>query len=260
MKTAVPAPDDAQAPAVVLVEPQMAANIGAAARAMMNCGLSDLRLVRPRDGWPNDEARPMASGADAILETARAFDSLADATADLHRLYATTARHRDMAKHEITPRRLADEVRSAAAGGQRAGVLFGRERIGLTNEEVAVCDALVVVPLNPAFSSLNLAQAVLLIAYEWRMAGDATPARRLVEPEGVPATRAELEGFFDRLEGSLETANFFRVEHMRAVMWRKIRAMFLRAQLAEREVKIWHGMLSALEGKKLGPSDRDAPG
>ena len=232
----------------------MAQNIGATARAMLNCGLLDLRLVAPREGWPNDDATAMASGATHVLDRARVFDCLEDAVADLHRLYATTARHRDMTAVELTPRRLASEIHQRAVRGERAGILFGRERIGLTNEEVTRCDAMVVAPLNPAFTSLNLAQAVLLIAWEWRQHSDDTTPRQLLHPDTRPSRRQELEIFLARLETSLEETAFFRIEDMRPAIWRKVRGMFQRAELTEQDVRILHGILSALEGKRLkGP-------
>lgn len=246
-------------PAIILVEPQMAENIGAAARAMHNCGLEDLRLIAPRDGWPNDAARPMASGADVILDNVRVFDTFQDATADLERLYATTARHRDMTAVEMTPRRAAQEVRRQASSGVRSGLLFGRERIGLTNEEVTRCEAMVVAPLNPAFTSLNLAQAVLLIGWEWRMAADTTPERVQLTPDTRPATRQEYEFFFNRLEATLDSTAFFREPDMRPVQWRKIRSLFHRAECTEQEVRILHGVLSALEGKRLPKPDAGCP-
>lgn len=247
-------PADSLPPVIVLVEPQLAENIGAAARAMLNCGLLELRLVKPRHGWPDDDAIPMASGATAVLDRARAFDTLDQAVADLHRLYATTARHRDMVKTELTPRRLAEEVRSRSARGERTGILFGRERIGLTNEEVAICDAVVVAPLNPAFSSLNLAQAVLLVCWEWRHAGDTTPAEQQVIPDTRPASREELTYFFDRLEQALERDGFFRMPDLRPVLWQRIRGFLVRAELTEQDVRILHGIVSALEGKRRPPT------
>lgn len=244
-------PEEILPPVVVLVEPQLADNIGATARAMLNCGLLDLRLVAPRDGWPNEAAVPMASGAFEVLDRARCFPTLQEAVADLHRVYATTARHRDMVKHELTPRRLAKEIHGHAAQGQRSGILFGRERIGLTNEEVSLCDAVVVAPLNPIFTSLNLAQAVLLIAWEWRQQWDETPEKTLVAPDTVAATRDNLENFLGRLELSLEAGRFFRIESMRPIIWQKIRSFYQRAELTEQDVRILHGIVSALEGKRL---------
>src|SRR5262249_24777068 len=154
-------------PAIILVEPQLGENIGTAARAMLNCGLDDLRLVRPRDGWPNDKAISAASGADAVLDKARLYPSAEAAIADLGHVYASTARDRYMVKREVTPRRAAEEMVGFLAAGESSGVLFGPERIGLLNEHIALADTVVTVPLNPAFSSLNLAQAVLIVGYEW---------------------------------------------------------------------------------------------
>ena len=219
---------------------------------MLNCGLLDLRLVAPRDGWPNEAARPMASGATEVLDRVRCFPTLRDAVADLHHLYASTARHRDMVKHELTPRRLARDIQGHALQGRRSGILFGRERIGLTNEEVSQCDAIVVAPLNPAFTSLNLAQAVLLLAWEWRQASDETVEKKLITPDTVPATRENIASYFDRLEASLAATKFFRIESMRPIIWRKIRSFYQRAELTEQDVRILHGILSALEGKRLG--------
>ncbi|MGH7091855.1 MAG: RNA methyltransferase, partial [Stellaceae bacterium] len=154
-------------PAIVLVEPQLGENIGTAARAMYNCGLTDLRLVRPRDGWPNAKAQAAASGADPVLDRARLYDSVEAAIAELTRVYATTARDRYMVKRMLTPRAAATELRDFAAQGEACGILFGPERTGLLNVHVAAADTVVTVPLNPAFSSLNLAQAVLIVGYEW---------------------------------------------------------------------------------------------
>lgn len=247
-------------PAIILVEPQLADNIGATARAMLNCGLLDLRLVKPREGWPNPATLAMASGATAVLDRARVFDDLESATADLHRLYATTARHRHLLKHEITPRRLAGEIRRQASEGSRSGILFGRERIGLTNEEVSRCEAAVIAPLNPHHTSLNLAQAVLLIAWEWRSAADETPERVFIQPATRPATRSELRNFLDRLEASLDAGGFFRTEHLRPSMWRKVESLILRAEPTELDVRLLHGMVAALEGRKRPPRGRRSDG
>jgi tRNA/rRNA methyltransferase len=237
-------------PAIVLVEPQLGENVGAAARAMLNCGLTDLRLVAPRDGWPNPKAKSMASGADVVLERARVYETVAEAVADLRALYATTARHRDMVKHEVTPRRAAEEIRTHEKKGERCGLLFGRERIGLTNDEVALCDRVVHVPLNPAFTSLNLAQAVLLVTYEWYQLADATPDLQLVEAGTRQARRQELLFLFDHLEKALETHGFYRVPEKRPATRRKIQNLFLRAEPTEEDVKILHGVITALTGKK----------
>ena len=174
------ATDDSQkavAPAVVLVTPQMGENIGAAARAMMNCGLTDLRLVAPRDGWPNLAAERAAVGALELMPPVRVFDALGPAIADLTMIYATTARDRNMVKPIVTARQAASEARSHIAAGGKVGFLFGPERTGLLSDDISLANKLVTVPLNPQFTSLNLGQAVLLIGYEWFTSGDATPPR-----------------------------------------------------------------------------------
>src|SRR5436309_1267357 len=183
-------------PAIILVEPQLGENIGTAARAMLNCGLTDLRLVRPRDGWPSEKARAAASGADIVIDGARLFDDVAGAIADLQHVFATTARGRHMVQRIVTPRQAVGEMREAAVAGRACGVVFGPERAGLTNDDLALADTVISVPLNPAFASLNLAQAVLLIGYEWFAADDATPAVELAVGTSAPATKVELGHFF----------------------------------------------------------------
>ena len=233
-------------PAVILVDPQLGENIGMCARAMLNCGLTELRLVRPRDGWPNEAAVKAASGADGILAEARLFETTAAAVADLQRVYATTARLRDMEKPLLTPRAAAAELRAAEVGGERAGVLFGPERAGLVNDDVALADAAINVPLNPAFSSLNLAQSVLLIGYEWFQAAVEAPPARLTRPGTETASKAELVNFFGRLEQALDETGFLVPVEKRPVMVRNIRNLFTRAELTAQEVQTLHGILSAL--------------
>jgi len=233
-------------PAVVLVEPQLGENIGMAARAMLNCGLDDLRLVAPRDGWPNPAAEKAASGAGAVLDGARVYESTGAAIADLHRVYAASARSRGMVKPIVTPRRAADELRTAARDGIAAGVLFGPERAGLTNDDAAVADAIIAVPLNPAFASLNLAQAVLIVGYEWFQAGADAPARDLPYAGGRPATKDELINFFARLEQALDEAGFLKPPEKRPSMAVNLRDIFARADLSEQEVRTLHGVVSAL--------------
>ncbi len=237
---------DPLAPVVVLVDPQLGENIGACARAMMNFNLADLRLVRPRGDWPNHKAINTASGAESILHAAKVYSTTAEATADLSRLYATTARSRDMVKPCLTPRELAGELRAAAAGDRRAGLLFGRERSGLDNEDVAMADAIVTVPANPAHASLNLAQAVLLIGYEWfQVTADADAVRR-TRKGAKPATRAELAGLFDHLERELDQAGFLRPAEKRPRMVRNIRNIFSRASLTDQEVRTLRGIIVSL--------------
>jgi tRNA/rRNA methyltransferase len=239
------------APVIILVEPQLGENIGTAARAMMNCGLGELRLVRPRDGWPNPKAVAAASGADDVVENARLFDSTAAAIADLHRVYGTTARHRGMIKPVVTPRQGAIEMRAADARGERVGVLFGPERTGLVNDDIPLADTVLQVPLNPAYSSLNLAQAVLIVGYEWFQAGVDVPARELVTNETRPATKAELLNFFAHLEKELDDCGFLRHADKRPVMVRNIRNMFQRADLTEQELRTLHGIIKELAHERV---------
>jgi tRNA/rRNA methyltransferase len=235
------------APAIVLVRPQLADNIGAAARAMKNCGLEELRLVAPRDGWPNPAASPAASGADDILERAVTYSTTAEAVADLHQVYATTARLRDMIKPVLTPRQLAPRLRDEEGRGDRVGLLFGPERTGLENDEVAAAAAVVHVPLDPHFSSLNLAQAVLLLGWEWRMAGDPqVPVLHEARFGERAATAAELDGLFGHLERELETGGFFLVQPKKPTMVRKLRNILVRAGLTEQEVRTLRGVVRAL--------------
>lgn len=237
-------------PAIVLVEPQLGENIGAAARAMLNCGLADLRLVRPRDGWPSESAAAAASGADAVLARTRVYGSTAEAVADIRHVYAATARGRDLTVRVVTPRRAALEMRRAGRRGESAAVLFGAERSGLTNDDLVLADTLVIAPLNPAFRSLNLAQAVLVLAYEWFLAEDTGPQERVVRGGARPATKEELMNFFDHLEDELDSCGFLRPAEKRPVMVRNIRAMFQRAGLMDHEVGTLHGIVSGLAGRK----------
>ena len=244
-------------PAIILVEPQLGENIGAAARAMLNCGLSALRLVRPRDGWPNRAAWPMAAGADLVLEGAAVFPGVEEAVADLQRVYATTVRPRDMVKPVVTPRVAAGEMRAVMAAGGACGVLFGPERSGLDNDAIALADTVVTAPLNPAFGSLNLAQAVLLVGYEWLQADDARTARWSAE---LPADKERLIALFRHLEQELDAAGFFVVPEKRPGMIRSIRNMLERAHLTVQEVRTLHGIVTALSGRRLGgkPRGRDS--
>lgn len=249
----------ADGPAVILIDPQLGENIGMVARAMLNCGLTDLRLVRPRDGWPNPAAVNAASGADTVLDAARLFETTSEAIADRHRIYATTARRRDMTKPEVTPRCLAAESRTFPG---RVGVLFGKEAKGLTNDDVALADAIVTVPLNPAFSSLNLAQAVLLIGYEWYQAGlDVREGHRLVIPhETRPATKKEMAGLFKHLERDLDACGFLRIVEKRPIMVRNLRNTFQRAALTEQEVRTLRGIITCLRTGRRNEDPRGSGG
>ncbi|HJU19550.1 MAG TPA: RNA methyltransferase [Stellaceae bacterium] len=243
-------------PAIILVEPQLGENIGTAARAMMNCGLDDLRLVRPREGWPSPKAQSAASGADRVLEKARLFPDTAAAVAGLARLYATTARDRHMVRRQVTPRQAALEMHGHIAAGAPCGVLFGPERTGLVNDDVALADTVLTVPLNPAFSSLNLAQAVLIVGYEWFTAAVSSPPERLRTGKSRPAAKEELLNFFDHLEEALEISGFLRDRDKRPVMVRNLRSLFQRAQCTEQEIRTLHGVVTAL----AGPRRRAEPG
>lgn len=237
---------EGDAPAIVLVRPQLGENIGTASRAMLNFGLSDLRLVAPRDGWPSERARAAASGADLVIDHARLFADSKEAVADLDFVIATTARARDMVKPVLTPAAAAAKLREAIAAGGRAGVMFGPERTGLENDEVVLADALVMVPVNPAFASLNLAQAVLLIGYEWFKASDRTAAERIDYLQTRPATKEELLGFFEHLEGELDRFGFLKPPEKRPSMVRNLRNLFQRAGLTEQEVRTMRGVVASL--------------
>ena len=239
-------------PAIVLVRPQLGDNIGTAARAMMNFGLGDLRLVAPRDGWPNVRAVNAAAGATAVLDRLRLYDTTAEAVADLQHVLATTARPRYLLKPVLGPRRAAAEMRRWAAAGEPFGVLFGPERSGLDNDDVTLADALLTVPINPAYGSLNLAQAVLLVGYEWFQAGAESVGE--VRPAGRtrPATRGEIETFFAHLEAELDACGFLRNRAKRPSMVRNIRNLFLRAGLYEQDVQTLHGIVSELVRGRRG--------
>jgi len=224
----------------------MAENIGTAARAMLNCGLTDLRLVSPRDGWPNEKADRAAVGALEMMPPVKVFDSTEAALADLHRVYATTARDRKMVKPILTPRAAALETLEAGRAGRKVGLLFGRERTGLEKDDIALADAVVTVPLNPDFTSLNLAQAVLLLGYEWYQAGDQTPPRVLESHGSPPATKDELYGFFAHFERALDECGFLRNEEARPNMIRNMRNMWARAELTEQEIRTLHGVVKEL--------------
>jgi tRNA/rRNA methyltransferase len=244
-----------EAPVVILADPQLGENIGMCARAMLNCGLTALRIVRPRDGWPNQKALDASSGATAVVEGAQVFESVPDAVADLTRVYATTARKREMVETVLTPRAAAQEIRALSGDGtQRCGVLFGGERSGLTTADVALADCIVRVPLNPGFTSLNLSQAVLLIAYEWYLAGDGTPDRTVDIGESKPATRREIDIVLDRLARGLDEGGFFRAPDMRPVVLRNIRTLYQRAGLTDQDVRTLHGMIESL--RRAGPEKK----
>jgi tRNA/rRNA methyltransferase len=238
------------APVIILVRPQLGENIGMAARAMLNCGLSELRLVTPRDGWPNPKAVRAASGADVVLEKAKVFDSVAEAVTGLQRVVATTARTRELVQRIVTARRAAVDMRGWIASGERVGILFGPERTGLENDDAVLADTALTIPLNPQFSSLNVAQAVLLVAYEWLASADAAPDERLSEHATRPATKDELQNLFDHLERALDQSGFLRHKAMRPAMVNNLRALLQRAAMTEQEVRTFHGVIKFLSKRK----------
>ncbi|WP_237215418.1 RNA methyltransferase [Falsiroseomonas oryziterrae] len=239
-------PPPGESPIVVLVRPQMAANIGTAARAMANGGLFHLRVVAPRDGWPQPNAYAAASGADAILDAAQVFPDIRSAVADCHRVFGTCPRPR----HVIVPvrdaRAAAEDFREINGRGLRLAVLFGPERAGLEADDLAQCDTLVRYPLNPQHNSLNLAQAVMILAYEWWMQAEPTPPRQLQTNETRIATKGELDLFLDRLVAELDAAGFLHNAPKRPGMVRNLRHWFERGEVTEQELRTLHGVVTEL--------------
>lgn len=229
--------------AFILVRPQMGENIGASARAMLNCGFTELRLVSPRDGWPNERAFASASAADSVLQSLKLFDTVADAVADCHYVLATTARARDQAKPVFTPVTAASEFQQRT--DQYCAVMFGPERTGLENDDLVHANGLITIPLNPDYSSLNLAQAVLLIGWEYRKLFDQTIPDAL--KKSPAATKDELENFFVRLETELQLVGFYTTPEIKPSMVRNVRNLFQRAELTEQEVRTLHGIVTALK-------------
>lgn len=246
-------------PVILLVEPQLGDNIGATARAMLNFGLSDLRLVRPRDGWPNGRARATSSGADVVIDAVRVFPTTAEALADVSLAFATTGRDRAMAKPVVTPGEAARQIRASRA---RTAFVFGSERFGLSNEDIALCDAVLTIPTNPDFASLNLGQAVLLSVWSWFAAGDTTAPQTLDLQGSPPASKEELFGMFAHLERELDIAGFLFPPDKREVMVRNLRNMFTRAQLSDQEVRTMRGVITALvkaphAARRIRPEDKE---
>lgn len=226
-------------PLMILVRPQMGENIGAAARAMLNFGLDGMRITAPRDGWPNPKAVAMASGAGRLLDRAGLFPDVAAAVADCHYVFATTARPRELTKPVVTPEEAMAQTRALIAAGKRVAILFGPERTGLENDEVALANAIVTVPVNPDFPSLNLAQCVLLTAYEWRRQTDGA----IPVPDIDLASAIERQHLGDHYEETLDQAGFFFPESKAANMKRNLRSMWARLPLTRADVQVLHGML-----------------
>ena len=237
-------------PAIILIDPQLGNNIGAAARAMLNCGLKDLRLVRPRDGWPNTAAVKMASGATEVLNNTKVFGSTLEAVSDLNLVLATTARMRDLSKTVLSPKQAADWVIDHHANAGRSGILFGPERSGLVNDDIVMADAVINVPLNPDFSSLNLAQAVLLVGYEWFQNGIKPKILDQETGRAMAAKVSEREYFYERLESELDKSGFLYPDHLAPTIKKNLRSMFNRTGLTQQEVRTLHGILTALTNPK----------
>jgi tRNA/rRNA methyltransferase len=241
-------------PIVVLVEPQLGENIGAAARAMANFGLSRLRLVNPRQGWPNDKARVMATGAGRVLDAAVLYPTLAAAIADCSFVLATTARAHDQAKPVVGPVEAAHLMAPRIAARENIAILFGRERNGLENDEVALADAIVTLPVNPAFASLNLAQAVVIVAYEWFKLASAGALPSAMPNKSAPAPKQQLLAFFENVERELEKVEFFRPPDKRDTMQINLRNIFTRMQPTQQDIQTLHGVIMAIAEGRKGPA------
>ena len=228
-------------PVIVLVRPQLGQNIGKAARAMLNFGLTEMRLVAPRDGWPNPDAGPSASGADTVLEQARVFETVQEAIADCSTVYASTVRRRDLVMPVVTPEQMAEKIANASG---RTAILFGPERSGLETEDVALANMIVTVPINPEFGSLNLAQAVILLAYEWSKRSElAVPPSKELE---APASQGEVEGLIGQLEKELDAKGYFHPPSRTQATKNTIRTIFTKTGWSSREVKAIRGIIRAL--------------
>lgn len=246
-------------PAVILVEPQLGENIGMAARAMANFGLSDLRLVRPRERWLHAKTRAAAAGAEFLLDQARIFPDVPSAVADCAFVYATTARERGQGKIVVGPAEAGPAMVARREAGETVGVLFGRERTGLENDDIALADQILTYPVNPAYASLNLAQAVLILGYSFRNAAQ-TPLPFAYTPRWPPASREMVHSFFAYLEQALEDRGFFRPPHKRPVMSRNLRNMFHRMEMTEQDVRTWRGMIVRLVEGPREPQTRKRKG
>lgn len=234
-----------QPPVMILVRPQLGENIGKAARAMLNFGLTEMRLVAPRDGWPNPDAGPAAAGADIVLENAQVFETLAEATADIAHIYATTVRKRGVTKPVLTPEQAANEIVGASG---RSAILFGAERSGLETDDVAVARSIITVPINPEFGSLNLAQAVILCAYEWSKHQNlASPPKVDLDP---PAPQGELDGMIGHLFALLEDRDFFFPPERTQATQRTLRNLLTKPAWNSLEVRTLRGVLSSFEDRR----------
>ncbi|AHA28167.1 RNA methyltransferase [Candidatus Liberibacter americanus] len=234
------------APVIILVDPQLAENIGMVARAMYNFGLTQLRLINPRDGWPSEKARSSSANADYVIDGVRVFPNLQEAIADLNFTYATTARNRNNFKSVVCPKEAAVILRNRVYADQKVGIVFGRERWGLTNEEISLSDAIISFPVNPNFPSLNISQAVLLMAWEW-MENCEFYLEKDVKDFGSPATKGELFSFLSYLENSLEERGYFRPVERKKKMLDDLRSVFILSEFTRNEVFLLRGIVSALD-------------
>jgi tRNA/rRNA methyltransferase len=237
-------------PTIILSKPQMAENIGACARAMVNCGLTKLRLIAPKQEFPHERATVMSVGAFDHMPPVEIFDTLEDAIHDITTLYATTARKRDMVKPVMHAGSATPDMFERTQNGEHVGLLFGGERAGLDNRDISFADILVRIPLNPDFSSLNLAQAVLLVSYEWSKHVFSAPDTDIHFRESIPATGSKMTDLYTRLENELDDHNFFRTPEMQPKMMNSIRSMLARTNMSEQEAQTFHGIISALSDKR----------
>ena len=234
-------------PSVILVKPQLGQNIGMVARAMLNCTLTDLRIVLPRDGWPNKDAEAASADAHTVIQNARIYQSTSDALTDLGLVFATTARKRDMSKRVVFPQEAVEEISRFTVEGGTTGILFGRESQGLHNDDISLADAVLSIPANPRFNSLNLAQAVYAISYKW-FEHNLFPAMERPKPstENLPANKQNLIQMFEHLEAELDKKGFLRVAEKRPSMVRNLRNMLGKASLTEQEIRTFRGVIRAL--------------
>ncbi len=236
-------------PVFILVNPQMGENIGACARAMLNCGLTDLRIVDPRDGWPNEKANAMSAGALEIIPPVEVYATVQEAVADCQYILSSAANERDMIKPIITAREAAREMVTRTTAGEKVAVLLGRERSGLTNDEVALTHAMISIPVNADFNPLNIGQAALVIAYEFAQLVLNAPDRVLPTGKTGPANADEFDNFCKRLEEEIDAGGFFKAAEMKPTVLRNIRSLFMRAEPTTQELNTLHGIISALKGK-----------
>jgi tRNA/rRNA methyltransferase len=239
-----------RAPIVILVNPQMGENIGAVARAMGNFGLSELRLVAPRDGWPNPKATSMAAGAEHVLAAAKAYPTFAEALEGIHLAFATTARPRDMEKRMTTPEDAAREAAEMAQAGKQCALVFGPERTGMENADISLCDTIVSIPTSPDYRSLNLAQSTVIMGYEWFKASGQEGAQTRVVPDIAP--KEDWVGLFGQLEEYLDQSKYFRVEDKKTIMWQNLKNTLLRGKWSTQEIQTMRGVLRCLWERRRG--------